>query len=112
MNKESKAAAAEAETLPCTHPFLETLAELVTWCFLTFGVVACLLFWMGIIGWSPLDAIDMPSDTPSGESFISPEQAAAAMDLVRPFIGGLAWLFCGGLPAFVVALIRGRVPHR
>ncbi|QFZ03473.1 hypothetical protein [Pseudomonas aeruginosa] len=107
MNKESKPVAAEAETLPCTHPFLDTLAELATWCFLTFGVVACLLFWMGIIGWSPLDAI-----TPSGESFISPEQAAAAMDLVRPFIGGLAWLFCGGLPAFLVALIRGRVPHR
>ena len=46
MNKESKPVAAEAETLPCTHPFLETLAELATWCFLTFGVVACLLFWM------------------------------------------------------------------
>ncbi len=97
---------------PCQHPFLETLAEVATWCLLIFGIVACLLFWMGIIGWSPLDAIDMPSDTPWDESFISSEQAAAAMDLVRPFIGGLAWLCCGGLPAFVAALIQGRIAHR
>ncbi|AVK02618.1 hypothetical protein CSB93_6992 (plasmid) [Pseudomonas paraeruginosa] len=54
----------------------------------------------------------MPSDTPWGESFISSEQAAAAMDLVRPFIGGLVWLCCGGLPAFVAALIQGRIAHR
>ncbi|HDY5910412.1 TPA: hypothetical protein RQ822_004720, partial [Pseudomonas aeruginosa] len=91
MNKESKPVAAEAETLPCTHPFLETLAELATWCFLTFGVVACLLFWMGMIDWSPLDAIDA-INRPSVESFISLEQVAAALDLVRPFIGGLVWL--------------------
>lgn len=49
MNKESKPVAAEAETLPCTHPFLETLAELATWCFLAFGVVGVALLWKHII---------------------------------------------------------------
>ncbi|HHG5664505.1 TPA: hypothetical protein ACPWRN_006212 [Pseudomonas aeruginosa] len=108
MNKESKPVAAEAETLPCTHPFLETLAELATWCFLTFGVVACLLFWMGMIDWSPLDAIDA-INRPSVESFISLEQVAAALDLVRPLIGGLVWLFCGGLPALAAALFLRKI---
>ncbi|KKJ55130.1 hypothetical protein [Pseudomonas aeruginosa] len=108
MNKESKPVAAEAETLPCTHPFLEALAELATWCFLTFGVVACLLFWMGMIDWSPLDAIDA-INRPSVESFISLEQVAAALDLVRPFIGGLVWLFCGGLPALAAALFLRKI---
>lgn len=102
------------ETLPRTHPFLETLAELATWCFLTFGVVACLLFWMGMIDWSPLDAVDAINDAinrPSVESFISLEQVAAALDLVRPFIGGLVWLFCGGLPALAAALFLRKIAH-
>ncbi|EIU3553149.1 TPA: hypothetical protein L4970_005955 [Pseudomonas aeruginosa] len=49
MNKESKPVAAEAETLPCKHPFQEMLPALAVWIFLAFGVVGVALLWKHII---------------------------------------------------------------